>query len=254
VSSRMPCLTVVCAMACTMCFPATAASQSTSEAAGTPQGGSIQKIVSSESDQVKRQFPSAKLFQVSILEVVPTKLESGQIDSSAIASSYYIGSPNEFVQASKEPSDRPEVSNTVVVKKSSASEDCMKGYPGKGVNSCAEGLGGPKKDPGKLNPEIVSNLAKVVPKLSNLGIDINEPVAMNITTAGRALEGFEESRSANQDLLEHLRAMPADQPVLSVSEVSGPNRGSSVWFTADSGEMLGRSRVTRSHAPPGLNR
>jgi hypothetical protein len=254
VSLRMPCLGAICAMACTLCFPAMAASQSIPDGVGTPEGRSIQKVVSSESDQVKQQFPSAKLFQVSILEVVPTKLESGQIDSSAVASSYYIGSPDEFVQASKERSSGPEVSNTVIVKKSSASEDCLKGYPGKGVNTCAEGLGGPKKDPGKLNPEIVSNLAKLVPKLSNLGIDINEPVAMTITTAGRALEGFGESRFANEDLLEHLRAMPPDQPVLSVSVPSGPNRGSSVWFTADSDELLGRSRVARSHAPPGLNR
>lgn len=249
-----PCRRLICATAFIMSFTVIVASQSTSKGDNAPEDRAIQKIVCSESDRVKQQFPAAKLFQVSILDVVPAKLESGQIDSLAVATSYYIGDPNEFVQASKEPSSGPELSETVVVRKSSVSEDCIKGYPGKGVNTCAEGLGGPRKDPGRLNPEIVSRLAKLVPKLSSLGIDVNEPVAMTITTAERALEGFGESRSANEDLLEHLRAVSADQPVLSVSEASGPNRGSSFWFTAESGELLGRSRVVRSHAPPGINR
>jgi hypothetical protein len=233
---------------------ATAASQTFSDGTSSAESRSVQNVVASESAQVKQQFPTAKLFQVSILDVVPTKLAIGQTGSSAIESSYYIGNPDEFVQASKETSGRPGAADAIVVRKSSAAEGCMNGYPGKGINTCAEQVGGPKKEPGKLNPEILSNLGKLVPQLSSFGIDVNEPVILTLTTAGRALEGLIESRSPNEDLLEHLRTLPVDRPVLSVFEASGPNRSSSTWLIADSGELLGRSRVVRSHAPPGLSR
>src|SRR6266436_5923166 len=90
----------------------------------------LEQTIDKQSIRVEQQFPAAKLFQVSVYNVIPKELSSGKMDPRSVERSYYIGNADTFVQAVEEPSNELSKSHTVLLEKGSKPEDCKKGYPG----------------------------------------------------------------------------------------------------------------------------
>lgn len=208
----------------------------------------LEHAVDKQSTRVEQQFPAAKLFQVSVYNVIPKELSTGNVDIRSVESSYYIGDTHTFIQAVEEPSGGISKSDTVLLKKSSKPEDCKRGYPSAGSQVCAEQPGAPTQEPLPVRINLLGSLPVLLNQLSNHGVSQDKPIALTFTTVSRLLQTVTPSQE-NTQVLSRLAAMSPTETVVSV--VQNGRAGSMTLFKADSGEFLGRSFPHEALSPPG---
>lgn len=209
----------------------------------------IERAVDRDSSVVKRKFPNAQLFQVAIFGLVPKTLSDQKIIDGSVQSFYYIGSEDRYVQATRRgPESAPEV-----VERSSKREACDNGYPLPGSQVCApqmDVLGG---RPPTLGVHELSELVHLPDWLAKAGWESSDPYDVTITTASQLNVASKSAQSPELlQLSTPLAQLKPDQIVVSLTE-RGSDRsrvGSTIFFDAATGEMIGSSRLVKQRLPP----
>jgi|SRR5579863_156451 len=223
--------------------------EQSNEAPFTNSNRSIEEIVTWGSSAAQREFPTARLFQVSILGVVPKALEDGTAANSSVESSYFIGSQDKYVQVIQA-SGPPPKGAPVVIQKSAKREQCNKGYPFLGAEVCAQELGTGEEQSEQLNVQALSELIHLSRFLSSAGMNPSHPVNITLTTTARLAEVLKLSQSAGSDQVsERLASMPPAAVIISVTGLGGDQNpvGSTIYLDAANGALLGKSEA--AHPP-----
>jgi hypothetical protein len=214
----------------------------------------IEGVVQRDSSAVKSKFPNAQLFQVAIFGLVPKTLSDQGIANASVQSSYYIGSQDRYVQAiQRETADLQAVPE--VVEKSSKPEACDNGYPLPGSEVCAPQTDVLAGQPASLGVREFSELSHLPDWLAKAGLDPSEPYDVTITTAVQLSAVIKSSQSREVVQISPLLAqLKPDQIVFSVTDRGGGRSkvGSTIFFNAATGEVIGRSRVVKQRLPPSV--
>jgi hypothetical protein len=212
----------------------------------------IEGVVKRDSSAVKSKFPNAQLFQVSIFGLVPKALSDQETVNASVQTSYYIGSQDRYVQATqRETADLKAVPE--VVEKSSKPEACDNGYPLPGSEVCAPQTDVLAGQPPPLGVREVSELRHLPDWLAKEGLAPSDQYDVTITTASQLSVATKSSQS--REVLEmspSLAQLKPDQIVFSVTDRRGERSriGSTIFFNAATGEVIGRSRVLKQRLPP----
>lgn len=207
----------------------------------------LESVVKKETSRVEERFPHAKLFQVSLYNVVPNSFPDGMVNTASVESSFYVGSTDSIVQAVQKPSSDSSSPDVVLTTKSSKREDCKVGYPGPGPNVCAQQLGGLEHEPHAISPDVLQELPTLLTSLSKDGTDGSRPVVLTFATVGRATEIIAHSKE-NAGILHLLSELRPEQAVMLVTRMNGS--GPILLFNGKNGEFLGTSVNRESHSPP----
>lgn len=213
-------------------------------------GGAVflESVVKKETGRVEERFPHAKLFQISLYNVVPNSFPDGMMNTASVESSFYVGSTDSIVQAVKGPSSDSSSPDVILTKKSSKREDCKVGYPGLRPNVCAQQLGGLEHEPHVISPDVLQKLPTLLTSFSKNGADGSRPVVLTFATVGRATEIIAHSKE-NAEVLHALSELSPEQAVMLVTRMNGS--GPIFLFNGKNGEFLGSSVNRESHSPPG---
>ena len=208
----------------------------------------LESVVKKETSRVEERFPQAKLFQVSLYNVVPKSFLDGMMNSVSVESSFYVGSTESIVRAVQKPSSDSSSQDVVLTTKSSRREDCRVGYPGLEPNVCAQQMGGLEHEPQAISPDVLQELPTLLTSLSKDGSDGGRPVVLTFATVGRATEIIAHSKE-NAEILHLLSQLRLEQAVMLVTRMNGS--GPILLFNSKNGEFLGTSVNRESHSPPG---
>jgi len=225
-----------------------------SQSAASKSLSVIEGVVKRDSSAVKSKFPNAQLFQVAIFGLVPKALsDQGKVNPS-VQSSYYIGSQDRYVQAiQRETADLEAVPE--VVEKSSKPEACDNGYPLPGSEVCAPQTDVLVGQPPPLSVREFSELSHLPDWLAKAGFDLSESYDVTITTASQLSVAVKSSQSREVvQMSSSLAQLKPDEIVFSVTDRGGDRSkiGSTIFFKAGTGEVIGTSRVVKRRLPPSV--
>lgn len=223
-----------------------------SQNAASKSLSAIERVVKRDSSAVQNKFPDAQLFQVAIFGLVPKSLSNQEMVNVSVQSSYYIGSAERYVQAiQRGTADLQAVPE--VVERSSKPEACDNGYPLPGSQVCAPQTDVFAGQPPPLDIRELSELVHLPDWLAKAGLDPSDPYDVTITTASQLSAAVKSSQSREVLQMTSLLAqLKPDQIVFSLTD-RGSDRsrtGSTIFFNATTGEVIGRSRVVKQRLPP----
>ena len=214
----------------------------------------IEGAVKRDSSAVKSKFPNAQLFQVAIFGLVPKALSDQGTVNPSVQSSYYIGSQDRYVQAIQRETADLEAAPEVL-EKSSKPEACDNGYPLPGSEVCAPQTDVLVGQPPPLSVREFSELSHLPDWLAKAGLDPSEPYDVTITTASQLSAVIKSSQSREVvQMSSSLAQLKPDQIVFSVTDRGGDRSkiGSTIFFNAVTGEVIGRSRVVKQRLSPSV--
>lgn len=213
---------------------------------------SFQEVVKAESNAVQQEFPTARLFEVSVFNVKLSEIGGGKVDATSVQSSYYVGEKNRYVKAMQEPTSQPAETKTVILEKKAESRPCKKPYPNPDSAVCEDGPIVFEDEPQSIPVSTVSDNA-LAAALSKLDLSPSTPVNLTFTTAGRLLEDLQQQPSTSDGSLRtRLIALNPKQSIIRITPVGGEAklRELITYLNGDNFEVVARTARATKHMPP----
>jgi hypothetical protein len=215
--------------------------------------GSIQQRVAIASATVRKNFPGARLFQVSLFNVVSGDLVGRNLAEASVECSFYIGSADRYILAVQDTGSSGAPS---IVFRNSKEEPCFKGYPDQDAKVCAQNLFVLDTKPEELDADSLERLKYLATGLIRAHVATSAHVNVTVAAAGTLAHMLRLSPpTLTSEVVSRLAGMESKHVIVSIA---GPRSDdgigtSTIYFDSQDWRIIGETHVSHRNLPPGLH-